>query len=270
MKTVDNDRPGATTNLNEVSSPEISVVIPAKDEQANISQLVNEICHSLLPTCRFEVILVDDGSTDRTFDEFLTALSRNEAKGTAIRFEKSVGQSTAIYAGVQQACSKYIATIDGDGQNDPADIPKMYALLASIRTSDFCIAGYRKNRNDTPWRKFQSRLANWARNSLIKDGIPDTGCGLKLIPRDTFLRLPYFDHMHRFLPALIRRAGGEIQVVVVNHRFRLGGVSKYTAWNRVWAGLVDLLGVFWLNHRAQTPVVERVQTVQWVGYERVE
>lgn len=255
------------TRLQAVFAPDISVVIPARDEQENIGKLVSEIALALKPVCSFEVVLVDDGSTDQTYEVFLQALARCQSDGIALRHAESMGQSTALLTGVRNARGHYVVTIDGDGQNDPADIPSLFAMVASTTTQDFCIAGYRKHRNDTAWRKIQSRIANRVRNALIHDGIPDTGCGLKLIPRATYLQLPYFDHMHRFLPALIRRMGGENQVVVVNHRFRLAGQSKYTVWNRLWAGIVDLCGVMWLNRRARIPVLAARQIMQEAGHE---
>lgn len=234
-------------------------MIPCKDEQESIAKLVIEIARALQPVCSFEVVLVDDGSTDKTYATFLVALHSHGVDGMAVRHAHSCGQSTALLTGVRNARGQFIVTIDGDGQNDPADIPRMVAMLPNIQHVHFCIAGYRKHRNDTAWRKIQSRIANYVRNALIKDGIPDTGCGLKLIPRETYMLLPYFDHMHRFLPALIRRLGGENHVMVVNHRFREAGRSKYTAWNRFWAGIVDICGVMWLNRRSNMPLVAALQ-----------
>jgi dolichol-phosphate mannosyltransferase len=163
----------------------------------------------------------------------------------------------------RQARGRYLITIDGDGQNDPADMP---ALLKVARETEaqgehFCIAGYRKNRQDTEWKKFQSRIANAVRQKILNDQVPDTGCGLKLIPRGTWLQLPYFDHMHRYLPALVLRLGGAIRVVPVNHRARQAGVSKYNAWNRLWVGLVDMAGVVWLTRRGKRPVIAQVRTL---------
>lgn len=183
-----------------------------------------------------------------------------QCNAKAIRHERSTGQSTAISTGVLHARAQYIVTLDADGQNDPADIPAMLAQLPQIHAEHFCIAGYRKNRKDTAWKRFQSRLANKVRDALLHDGVPDTGCGLKLFPRETFLRMPYFDHMHRYIPALVRRMGGEVFIAVVNHRDRQVGVSKYTAWNRVWVGIVDIMGVIWLGRRAKIAKVARSET----------
>tara|TARA_R110002012_G_scaffold41295_1_gene113148 strand:- start:49 stop:549 length:501 start_codon:yes stop_codon:yes gene_type:complete len=157
--------------------------------------------------------------------------------------------------------------MDGDGQNDPTDIPILLQKASTIRTPDFCIAGYRKKRKDTAWKRFQSRLANRVRDALLHDGVPDTGCGLKLFPRSTFLKLPWFDHGHRFIPALVRGIGGEIAIVEVNHRPRMAGTSKYNAWNRTWAGILDLFGVLWLLHRIRIPVITNPVPVNSVDSE---
>ncbi|QYJ78775.1 glycosyltransferase family 2 protein [Shewanella acanthi] len=237
----------------------ISVVIPAKDEVGNIGPLMKEICQALQGLIAFEILVVDDGSQDDTFGEVMTTAAEMQCNAKAIRHERSTGQSTAISTGVLHARGKFIVTLDADGQNDPADIPAMLAKLTDIQAEHFCIAGYRKHRKDTAWKRFQSRFANKVRDALLHDGVPDTGCGLKLFPRDTFLRMPYFDHMHRYIPALVRRMGGEVLISVVNHRDRQVGVSKYTAWNRVWVGIVDIMGVMWLGRRAKIAKVARSQ-----------
>ncbi|MGI2194184.1 glycosyltransferase family 2 protein [Shewanella baltica] len=238
----------------------ISIVIPAKDEVGNIGPLIEEICQALQGLTEFEILVVDDGSQDDTFGEVMRTAAEQQCDAKAIRHERSTGQSTAISTGVLHARGKYIVTLDADGQNDPADIPAMFAQLPQIQAEHFCIAGYRKNRKDTAWKRFQSRFANKVRDALLHDGVPDTGCGLKLIPRETFLRLPYFDHMHRYIPALVRRMGGEIFISVVNHRDRQVGISKYTAWNRVWVGIVDIVGVMWLGRRAKVAKIARSET----------
>ena len=161
-----------------------------------------------------------------------------------------MGQSTAIYTGIKQATGELIITLDADGQNDPKDIARLLREAEAFpKGTDFCIAGYRRQRKDTPWKRFQSHIANRVRSFLLGDNTPDTGCGLKIIPRKTFLRLPYFDHMHRYLPALIKRMGGAIVVVEVSHRDRQHGQSKYGMWGRLFAGLLDMLGVMWLQRR---------------------
>lgn len=234
----------------------ISIVIPAKNEAGNILVLVSEIIACMSPLHTLEIIYVDDGSTD---DTALRVLQMQESYPNIIRLvqhKHSVGQSTSIYTGVQRASGDIIVTLDADGQNNPADIPKLLKIAATFnKESDFCIAGYRKARKDTAWKRFQSRIANNVRSRLLNDDTPDTGCGLKVFPRHTFLKLPYFDHMHRYLPALIKRMGGTIEIVEVSHRDRLHGESKYGMWGRLFAGLVDMLGVMWLQKRSRLPLV---------------
>jgi dolichol-phosphate mannosyltransferase len=241
----------------------VSVLIPAKDEAGNIGPLVSEIAAALTPVCRFEIVLVDDGSLDETAHAFADRCRALGVMAQGIRHAHSVGQSTALKTAALHARGTYLVTIDGDGQNDPADIPALLERARELQVThaDFCIAGHRHRRQDTAWKKFQSRLANAVRRRILDDGVPDTGCGLKLIPRRTWQQLPYFDHMHRFLPALVRRLGGAIAVVPVNHRHRQAGVSKYTAWNRVWVGLVDLFGVRWLTRRSRRPVVSQQELI---------
>ncbi len=233
----------------------LSLVIPAKDEQENIANLLTEAFGVMRDYPGFEVVLVDDGSTDQTLETAIRAARGAGGRLVTVRHEQSVGQSGALATGIRHARSHLIVTMDGDGQNDPADIPALLQKANTIQAPDFCIAGYRKNRKDTAWKRFQSRLANRVRDALLHDGVPDTGCGLKLFPRSTFLKLPWFDHGHRFIPALVRGIGGEIAIVEVNHRPRTAGISKYNAWNRTWAGILDLFGVLWLLHRIRIPVI---------------
>lgn len=236
---------------------DISVVIPARDEQDNIGPLLTEVWNALDGICSFEIVVVDDGSSDETYHR---AIATGELLGCqiqSVRHSCSNGQSAALMTGVRQAQGRWIITMDGDGQNDPADVPALIRRARAMENPVFCIAGFRKQRRDTAWKRFQSRLANRVRGALLADGVPDTGCGLKLIPRSTFLLLPCFDHMHRFLPALVRSQGGQVDVVVVNHRERQSGQSKYSAWNRLWVGLVDLVGVMWLQRRTKIPVIEK-------------
>jgi dolichol-phosphate mannosyltransferase len=160
---------------------------------------------------------------------------------------------------VHAARGRLVATLDGDGQNDPADIPRLLARHAAEGGGDaLLVAGHRTNRRDTAVTRLSSRIANSVRGALLRDHTPDTGCGLKLFPRDLFLRLPYFDHMHRFLPALVIRAGGRVVSEPVGHRARTRGRSHYGVWNRLWVGIVDLLGVLWLIRRARTPEAREV------------
>lgn len=242
----------------------LSLVIPARDEQTNIARLLTETFDVMQDDRGFEVVLVDDGSSDQTLDTALGAAQAAGGRLVTVRHERSIGQSGALATGIRHASGLLIVTMDGDGQNDPADIPALLQKAKTILAPDFCIAGYRKKRKDTAWKRFQSRLANRVRNALLHDGVPDTGCGLKLFPRDTFLKLPWFDHGHRFIPALVKAIGGEIRVVEVNHRPRNGGVSKYNAWNRTWAGILDLIGVMWLLRRTRVPVISRILDSQAV------
>lgn len=230
--------------------PEISVVIPAKNEQDNVQPVINAIVQALSHVYDFEIVYVDDGSDDDTFAILQQLVNNGVSQLKPIKHRFSVGQSTAIYTGVCMAQGELIVTLDADGQNDPADIPALLeqALLMPLN-SDFCIAGYRKKRKDTAWKRLQSRIANKVRCRLLNDGTPDTGCGLKVFPRATFVKLPFFNHMHRFIPALVRRLGGSIVVVEVNHLDRQHGVSKYNMLGRLGVGLVDMLGVMWLQRR---------------------
>jgi dolichol-phosphate mannosyltransferase len=255
--------PAASLAVPSSATPLISVLIPAKDEAGNIGQLVTEVVDALRSVCGFEIVLVDDGSGDATAAEFAQRCTALGAAAQLIRHQASVGQSTALSTAAQHARGRYLVTIDGDGQNDPADIPALLRQAQAMEAggAHFCIAGFRHQRKDTEWKKIQSKIANAVRRQILDDGVPDTGCGLKLIPRATWLRLPYFDHMHRYIPALVRRLGGRIAVVPVNHRHRTAGVSKYTAWNRVWVGIVDMFGVRWLTRRSKQPVVAQVETI---------
>jgi len=253
--------PQAAADSGDGANPLVSVLIPAKDEAGNIGTLVEEIHRALAGRFEHEIVLVDDGSADGTGEVFLQRCQEVGSPALLIRHQRSAGQSTALWTAAQHARGRFLVTIDGDGQNDPADIPALVEQGLSMQESHrhFCIAGFRKNRRDTRWKKIQSRIANAVRRRILDDGVPDTGCGLKLVPRATWLFLPYFDHMHRFVPALVKRLGGAIAVVPVNHRHRVAGVSKYTAWNRLWVGIVDMMGVRWLIRRSKLPVVERME-----------
>lgn len=234
----------------------LSVVIPAKNEQENVEPLINEIVAALMDVAEFEIVYVDDGSDDGTFDELLRLKQSGYHYIQAIKHQFSVGQSTAIQTGIGLAKGELIVTMDADGQNDPHDIPAMLKQAdLQPEGSDFCIAGYRKNRKDTPWKRFQSRIANRVRSKILQDGTPDTGCGLKVFPKATFLKLPYFDHMHRFIPALVIRLAGKIVIVEVNHRDRQAGVSKYNMLGRLGVGIVDMFAVMWLQKRVKVAKV---------------
>lgn len=237
----------------------ISVVIPAKNEADNIAPLVQEILASVKGTESLEIIYIDDGSTDATAQTVLDIAQLYPGEVRLLQHKDSVGQSTAVYTGVMHAQGELIVTLDADGQNNPADIPKLLAAARKLPPgNDYCIAGYRKARKDNAYKRFQSKVANKVRAALLKDDTPDTGCGLKVFPRSTFLKLPYFDHMHRYIPALIKRIGGTIKVVEVGHRDRHHGVSKYGMWGRLFAGLLDMMGVMWLQKRTRLPIVKEV------------
>lgn len=235
----------------------LSVVVPVKNEQDNVEPLVREIATALSNNTQFEIIYVNDGSTDAT-QQRLEALKSEFPMLRVICHRVACGQSRAVTTGVNAARYEWIATLDGDGQNDPADIPALLGQLtnpAHPATLEL-LAGWRARRNDPFLRRLSSKVANGVRASLLKDNTPDTGCGLKLFARETFLRLPNFDHMHRFLPALVIRNGGAVVSVPVGHRARERGVSKYGVSNRLWVGMVDLLGVAWLQRRVRLPVIE--------------
>ncbi|MDD5035748.1 MAG: glycosyltransferase family 2 protein [Methylococcaceae bacterium] len=236
---------------------ELSVVVPVHNEAENLSPLLEEIARTLEDWCAYEIVYVDDGSTDDTLARLL-ALRERYPRLRVLHHLRICGQSTALLNGIRAARGDAIATLDGDGQNDPADIPRLLAALGELRKENpkAMVAGYRKLRKDTGWRKFSSRVANTVRGGLLRDHTPDTGCGLKVFSRDLFLMLPYFDHMHRFLPALAQRAGGKVVSVQVNHRPRLTGVSKYGTWHRLWVGIIDLFGVMWLQRRAFVAEIE--------------
>lgn len=238
----------------------LSVVIPAKDEQDNIATLLTETFNVMRDHPGFEVVLVDDGSSDRTLTTAIRTANGLGGRLITVRHERSIGQSGALATGIHQAHGTLIITMDGDGQNDPTDIPALLHKANELQTraADFCVAGYRVNRKDTAWKRVQSRLANRVRNIFLHDGVPDTGCGLKLFPKSTFLKLPWFNHAHRFIPALVKGLGGDIAVVAVNHRPRVAGLSKYNAWNRVWAGILDMIGVMWLIHRTRSAQITSI------------
>lgn len=233
-------------------APDLSVVIPVCNEQDNVVPLAREIAVALAGR-QFEVLFVDDGSTDATLER-LRALRVEIPQLRVLRHSRRSGQSYAVASGVRAARAEWVATLDGDGQNDPADIPALVAAQVASQASTAgqvrLVMGNRAaNRRDTWLRRLQSRVANGVRSSLLKDDTADSGCGIKLLHRPTFLELPFFNHMHRFMPALYRRQGGVVLSVPVNHRPRLQGTSKYGLLNRLWVGVVDILGVMWLQSR---------------------
>ena len=238
--------------------PELAVVVPVKNEAGNILPLVTEIYAALDGKVEFEIVYVDDGSTDSTAHKLAEARQRFP-RLRFIRHRASCGQSQAIATAVRHASAPVIAMLDGDGQNDPADIPGMLARWRAepeASREKLLIAGWRANRKDTSSRRWASKAANAIRAWALKDDTPDTGCGSKLFSRALFLDLPRFDHMHRYLPALTIRAGGTVESVVVNHRPRGAGASNYSNLRRALVGVPDLLGVMWLMRRSRNPVVE--------------
>lgn len=234
-------------------SPLLSVVVPVRNEGPNILPLVQEIAVALSGVLH-EVIYVDDGSTDATAEALAQAAAKHGVR--ALRHAEPCGQSAAIVTGIRAASGTWIATLDGDGQNDPADIP---ALLARARAgaedgaTPILVAGNRVDRRDTAAKRLSSRVANRVRAGLLGDATPDTGCGLKVFGREAFLELPQFDHMHRFLPALFLRQGGRVVSVPVGHRPRMRGRSNYGTLDRLWVGIFDLAGVAWLQRRWTRP-----------------
>lgn len=234
--------------------PHLSVVVPVKNEAGNIAMLIGEIARALADRAPFEVIFVDDGSTDAT-----AAMLKAEQAGKpwlrVLHHAASSGQSAAVRSGVRAARGSIVATLDGDGQNDPAFLPALVAALESDPENGMA-QGQRIGRKDTQFKRLQSRVANRVRAAILRDATRDTGCGLKAFRREVYLALPYFDALHRFMPALVHREGYRVALVDVIDRPRHSGVSNYGFWNRLWVGLVDLAGVRWLIARKRkTPVV---------------
>jgi dolichol-phosphate mannosyltransferase len=234
----------------------LSVVVAVKDEADNIVPLVEEIHAALDGVAQFELLYVDDGSADDT-PARLAQAARRFPRLRVLRHGRCCGQSTALATGVRAARYPWIATLDGDLQNDPADIPRLLAALDGRRGGPpGLVVGWRITRHDSLVRKLSSRIANRVRGGVLGDRTPDTGCGLKLFSREVFLRVPFFDHMHRFLPALFLREGVEVVSVPVRHRPRVAGASKYGIGNRLWVGIVDLFGVMWLKRRMTRPEID--------------
>jgi dolichol-phosphate mannosyltransferase len=237
-------------------APRFAVVVPMKDEADNVAALLAEIEAACAPHGPFEAVVVDDGSADAT-PRALTEGRRRHPWLRVVRHRSSCGQSAAVATGVRAARAPLVCTIDGDGQNPPAEIPRLLAPLFGAREPAL-ICGVRTDRADTASKRFGSRFANGLRRRLLRDGSPDTGCGLKAFPREAFLRLPYFDHMHRYLPSLFLREGWRVEHRPVADRPRTAGVSKYGNLQRALVGVLDLFGVWWLMRRRRVPVVEPV------------
>ncbi len=239
----------------------LSVIVPVMNEEGNIASLINEISLAATKAPITEIIYVDDGSTDKTY-AVLVELSSQFPMLRILKHDRRSGQSTALLTGIKAATHAIIATLDGDGQNDPADIPALYDLYKTetITGAKVMVTGRRRKRQDNFGRRFASRFANRLRAYLLKDTTPDTGCSLKMFAREDYLELPFFNHMHRFLPALMIRNGVRLAHVDVSHRPRTAGTSKYTNFNRALVGISDLMGVMWLQRRASPlPVTSEYQ-----------
>jgi dolichol-phosphate mannosyltransferase len=237
--------------------PELSVVVPVHNERGNIVPLLTEIVTALRSKSDFEIVYVDDASKDDSL-AVLTAAKAQFPELRVLRHLSQSGQSTALRSGIRAARGAWIATLDGDGQNDPADIPKLLTIRAESPAAIRLFAGWRVDRKDSGSKRWASKWANAIRSRLLRDATPDTGCGIKLFEREAFLDLPYFDHMHRYLPALFQRAGWQVRSVPVNHRPRGSGVSNYNNLNRALVGIADLRGVAWLIRRSKRTAVEEV------------
>jgi dolichol-phosphate mannosyltransferase len=238
----------------DTSPIDVSIVVPVRNEEGNVAPLIAEIAAALDGRWAYEIIYVNDGSTDRT-PAVLADLMQARSNLRRIDHAASSGQSAAVRTGVRHARGGIVATLDGDGQNNPSFLPNLISAIADGSGRVGLAAAQRVGRKDTGFKKFQSRVANKVRNAVLKDGTRDTGCGLKAFRRDVFLSLPYFDGLHRFLPALVRREGFEIAYVDVIDRPRHSGVSNYGFFDRLWVGLMDLAGVWWLIRRKRTTPV---------------
>lgn len=234
------------------SAPALSVVIPVHNEYGNIAPLIDEVIAALGGRLSFEIVCIDDASKDSSLD-VLRTLARRHRQLRVLSHASQAGQSAAIRNGVKAARGSWIATLDGDGQNDPADLTKLLERRAGAGAGEAVklIGGWRVQRRDRWSKRVASRVANAVRRWMLRDATPDTGCGIKLFEREAFLDLPYFDHMHRYLPALMQRAGWRTISVPVSHRERRSGVSNYNNLGRLWVGLSDLCGVAWLIRRSR-------------------
>jgi dolichol-phosphate mannosyltransferase len=237
-------------------APRLSAVVPVYNEADNLRALDAELRRAVAAFDPAEIIYVDDGSTDGSFEVLseLAAAGRGAPVATrVVRLRRNFGQTAALAAGFERSRGEVIVALDGDGQNDPADLLKLLTLARSGPAPAGLYTGHRTSRRDSRVRILSSRIANGVRSRLLRDRVLDTGCGIKLLRREVFLSLPYFDHMHRFLPALVRREGLEVVAVPVSHRHRLAGASKYGVGNRLWVGIVDMIGVMWLQRRRRRP-----------------
>jgi dolichol-phosphate mannosyltransferase len=253
FKTMSVDLPSSDT-----AAVAVSIVVPVRNEAENVTPLIAEIAAALDGRWAHEIIYVNDGSTDATAER-LAVLMKQRGNLRQLRHATSSGQSAAVRSGVRAARGAIVATLDGDGQNNPAFLPDLISAIELGGDRVGLAAGQRIGRKDTGFKKIQSRIANGVRNAILRDGTRDTGCGLKAFRREVFLAMPYFDGLHRFLPALMRREGYEIAYVDVTDRPRHSGVSNYGFFDRLWIGIMDLAGVWWLIRRKKpTPAVTEV------------
>ncbi|HEV2955357.1 MAG TPA: glycosyltransferase family 2 protein [Xanthobacteraceae bacterium] len=247
-----------TNDIAQPAAPAVSVVVPVRNEAENVAPLAAEIAAALTGRWSFEILFVNDGSADDT----ALALARLMAERPWVRqinHAMSCGQSAAVRTGVAAARAPLIVTLDGDGQNDPSFIPALVRVLETGSARVGLVAGQRVGRRASGFKRLQSRIANAVRGAILRDGTRDTGCGLKAFRRDTFLALPYFDALHRFLPALVKRDGYEVAYVDVIDRARRHGRSNYGLWDRLWVGILDLAGVWWLiRRRKRVPRIAEV------------
>lgn len=230
----------------------VSVVLPIHNEQGNLTPLIDEIA-TAMRGIRHEIVAVDDGSTDGSAGE-LDRLRERHGALRVVRLVRRAGQSAAVAAGLDATRGETVVTLDADGQNDPADIPTLLDTLDADPTLT-AVVGYRVRRADSAWRRVQSRIANAVRNWITRDGMRDTACSLKAMRRAALIRVPRFDGMHRFLPALLKAQGGRVVEIPVRHRPRRSGRSKYGMWDRAFRGLVDAVGVRWIGRRALRYVI---------------
>jgi dolichol-phosphate mannosyltransferase len=243
----------------DIAAIAVSVVVPVRNEAENIAPVIAEIAAALDGRWNYEIIYVNDGSTDATPERLASAM-KSRPNLREVRHATSSGQSAAVRSGVRAALGAIVATLDGDGQNNPAFLPALISAIEDGGERTGLAAGQRVGRKDTGFKKIQSRIANGVRKAILHDGTRDTGCGLKAFRREVFLAMPYFDGLHRFLPALVRREGYDIAYVDVIDRPRHSGVSNYGFFNRLWIGIMDLAGVWWLIRRKKpTPVATEVK-----------